>query len=101
VEVQDRAITGPFQQRFSYAAPARSLGFGSGWHTDCASYYLRKEEPAMVPATEGVSMRSVALGGNHAFVLTNEGQLYMWGSISKTSAAPDVPTIFEEAKHLN
>jgi alpha-tubulin suppressor-like RCC1 family protein len=82
------------------AAPAGSLGFGPDWHTESGSDYLRKEEPTLVPATDGVHMRSVAVGDKHPLALTEEGQVYMWGPYSKTSPSPEVPTLFEEAKDL-
>jgi alpha-tubulin suppressor-like RCC1 family protein len=86
--------------RHGFAAFPGSLGFGRDWHTVSDSDYLRKEEPTLVPATEGVRMRSVAVGDDHSLALTDDGQVYMWGPTSKTSQAPEVPTLFEKAKDL-
>jgi hypothetical protein len=65
------------------AAPAGSLGFGINWTLPSSSACLRKEGPTLVPAAEGVRMRSVSTGGSHRFALTNEGQVYMWGQKMK------------------
>lgn len=54
----------------------------------------------MVPTVKGVRMRSVAIGDTHALALSDEGQLYLWGSIQTTSGPPEVPTLFEEVGAL-
>lgn len=57
------------------AARTGSLGFGRDWHIESGSDYFRKEEPTLVPATEGVRMRTVAIGWEHVIALTKEGKL--------------------------
>jgi hypothetical protein len=36
----------------------------------------------------------------HSLACTDEGQVYMWGVISETYRAPEIPTLFEEAGGL-
>jgi hypothetical protein len=100
VEVQRNEDTGIFLDEHYGVAYAGSLGFGPDWHTESGSDYLRKEEPTLVPATEGVRMRSVAVGDDHCLALDDEGQVYIWGPIYETLRPPKVPTLFEEIEDL-
>jgi hypothetical protein len=99
VEVQFNPETEKFIHA-SDAAAAGHMGFGSDWCVDSGSDYLRKDVPTLVPAIEGVRMRSAASGGFHVLVLTDEGRVYRWGAASETSQAPDVPTLYEEINEL-
>jgi hypothetical protein len=80
------------------AAAAGSLGFGTVWCLDSGSHGLRKEEPTVVPAAASFRMRSVAMGLSHSLALTDEGQVYRWGSnmMCGAAAAPTL-NLFEEA----
>jgi hypothetical protein len=104
VELQRRAGTKGFLNGCD-AALAGSLGFGSDWGVGSDSAHLRKEEPTLVPMADGIRMRSVAIGAAHVLALTDEGQVYTWGT--KTSAqarrvyrAPKIPTLLQELVEL-
>lgn len=45
-------------------------------------------------------MRSVAIGAKHFLALTDEGRVYTWGANSKTSRAPEIPTLFEDVSEI-
>jgi hypothetical protein len=102
VEVQRNEDTNIFLDEHYGVAYAGSLGFGPDWHTDSGSDYFRKEEPTLVPATEGVRMRSVAVGDDHSLALGDEGQLYIWGPTYEALRPPKAkaPTLLEEVKDL-
>jgi hypothetical protein len=106
LEMQDGDNSHGVLQKYLDVAPAGSLGFGHHGHTDCGYGYFRIEEPRVVPAVEGVRMRSVSIGLKHVLALTDEGQVYMWGPFdatpqtSGTSRAPKVPTLVEEVRDL-
>jgi alpha-tubulin suppressor-like RCC1 family protein len=79
---------------FEDAAPAGILDFGRDRCVQSDSPYLRKEEPTVVPATEGVRIRSVAISLTHGLALTDEGQVYRWGP--EYSRAPEIPSHFNQ-----
>jgi alpha-tubulin suppressor-like RCC1 family protein len=83
-----------------HAAIAGSLGFGHNWSSDSTSACLRREEPTLVPAVEGVRMRSVANGAAQSLALTDEGQAYTWGSVAQNCRASQTPTLFKEVSSL-
>jgi alpha-tubulin suppressor-like RCC1 family protein len=92
------------------AAYAGSLGFGRSSRGDSDTAYLRKEEPTLMPAAEGVRMRSMAIGEIHGLALTDEGQVYRWeayeweaykdGGLCRTSRSPEVLTVLEAIREL-
>lgn len=97
VELQDTNGTYAFLEA-DCAARGGSLGFGYEGDSDSDFVRVRKEEPTRVPAAEGVRMRSVAIGGEQALALTDEGQVYTWSNFS--GKAPDIPTLFKEIGEL-
>jgi hypothetical protein len=99
VELHRNANTEAFLKTFC-AAPAGSLGFGHDWWVEFGSAYLRKEEPTLVPTAEGVRMRSMAFGGTHGLALTDEGQVYTWGSVSQKCRTSQTPALFKAASSL-
>jgi hypothetical protein len=99
VEMQHEKDTKDFLY-YGDAAPAGSLGFGRDWHIDTGSVDLRKEGPALVPTTEGVRMRSVAVGEALSLALTDDGQMYMWGAVDARWGLPKFPTRFDEVSTL-
>lgn len=100
VELQENEDTRIFLREMPHAGDPGLLGFGRDWHIDSNSDHLRKEEPTLVPATQGVRMRSVVIGKEHVFALTEEGQVYIWGAPSSASRAPQIPTLFEEVSQI-
>jgi hypothetical protein len=99
VELQEDDATGGFLDGCQ-GASAGHLGFGSDWGVKSGSAFMRKEEPTLVPAANGVRMRSVAVGADHVLALTEEGQVYMWRSNYITPPAPQLPTSFAEVSEL-
>jgi hypothetical protein len=99
VELQENDSTYPFLNH-THAAFAGSLGFGSDWCVESGSAYLRKERPTQVPKTEGMRMRSAAIGLTHVLALTEEGQVYRWRASTQASQAPHLPELFEDIREL-
>jgi hypothetical protein len=100
VEVLDNPNTADLLAYEHLAAYAGSMGFGRDWCVDSHPAYLRKEEPTLVPAVEGMRMRSVEMGVAHGLALADEGQVYTWGSALQTSGAPEIPTLLKEVSEL-
>lgn len=58
------------------------MGIGGGLAMDV---YNIESIPVLVEAFNGLSVKQIAAGYDHAAAVTDDGRLYMWGSRSGSS----------------